>query len=184
MKSDDACGHFCITHIRTKYGMAISTIPNVTSRIVLDTKYGKIIKVRPEINGTTFFCLLPYTKKPSPIEPKTKPQRRDDASNTALKPPNDEVIGWTQTRPTRRERNIARRARDARALPHHGPLHWMVRSHIAYLQPSSRSKCTFASHSTANTKDPTLSPSIMTIIWRTRKSHCRSARYAETAAIR
>ena len=81
---------FCIAQIRTKYGIAISTIPNVTSRIVLDTKYGKTIKASPETNGTTFFCLLPYTKKPSPIEPKSKPQRRDDVSNTVLKPPNDE----------------------------------------------------------------------------------------------
>jgi hypothetical protein len=73
-------------HILTKYGIAISTIPNVTSRIVLDTKYGKIISVRPVTNGTTVFCLLPYAKKPSPIEPKSRPQRRDDVSNTVLKP--------------------------------------------------------------------------------------------------
>jgi len=79
-------GLFCIGHILTKYGIAISTIPNVTSRIVLDTKYGKIIKASPVTNGTTFFCLLPYTKKPSPIEPKSKPQRRDDVSNAVLKP--------------------------------------------------------------------------------------------------
>ena len=77
---------FWLGHILTKYGIAISTIPNVTSRIVLDTKYGKIIKASPVTNGTTLFCLLPYTKKPSPIEPKSKPQRRDDVSNTVLKP--------------------------------------------------------------------------------------------------
>jgi len=77
---------FCIGHILTKYGIAISTIPNETSRIVLDTKYGKIIKASPVTNGTTLFCLLPYTKKPSPIEPKSKPQRRDDVSNTVLTP--------------------------------------------------------------------------------------------------
>jgi hypothetical protein len=76
----------CIVHILTKYGIAIRAIPNVTSRIVLDTKYGKIIKASPVTNGTTLFCLLPYTKKPSPIEPKSKPQRRDDVSNTVLKP--------------------------------------------------------------------------------------------------
>src|SRR5256885_11971021 len=38
------------------------------------------------------------------------------------------------------------------------PAQTFVRSHAAYFQPSSPSKCTFASHSTANTKDPTLSP--------------------------
>jgi len=64
----------------------MSTIPNVTSRVVLDTKSGKIIKASPVTNGTTLFCLLPYTKKPSPIEPKSKPQRRDDVSNSVLKP--------------------------------------------------------------------------------------------------
>jgi hypothetical protein len=87
----------------------------VTSRIVLDTKYGKIIKARPETNGTTFFCLLPYTKKPSPIEPKSKPQRRADVSNTILKLPDDEV-----------ERPDAD-ASNAPALPHHGPLQPIVR---------------------------------------------------------
>jgi hypothetical protein len=82
----------------------MSAIPNVTSRIVLDTKYGKIIKARPETNGTTVFCLLPYTKKPSPIEPKSKPQRRDDVSNKA---PNDEV-----------ERRAASPARGEGTLPY------------------------------------------------------------------
>ena len=83
LKNTTMCA--CVGHILTKYGIAISAIPNVTSRMVLDTKYGKIIKARPETNGTTVFCLLPYTKKPSPIEPKSKPQRRDDVSNTVLK---------------------------------------------------------------------------------------------------
>lgn len=50
----------------------------MTSRVVFGTKYGKIIKARPVSSGTTVFCLLPYTKKPSPIEPKSKPQRSVD----------------------------------------------------------------------------------------------------------
>jgi hypothetical protein len=76
-------------HIRTKYGIAMSPIPSMTSRVVLETKYGKIIKVSPQTSGTTLFCLLPYTKKPSPIEPNSNPQRRDDVS----KAPNGEVGG-------------------------------------------------------------------------------------------
>jgi len=65
----------------------MSAIPSVTSRAVLETKYGKIIRVRPQTSGTTLFCLLPYTKKPSPIDPNNNPQRRDDVS----KAPNGEV---------------------------------------------------------------------------------------------
>jgi hypothetical protein len=56
----------------------------VTSRIVLETKYGKIIRATPQASGTTVFCRLPYTKKPSPIEPNNNPQRRDDASKKRL----------------------------------------------------------------------------------------------------
>ena len=36
------------------------------------------------------------------------------------------LSGRMQTRPRRRERKIAKRARRARALPHHGPLQPMV----------------------------------------------------------
>src|ERR1700739_3029584 len=64
-------------------------IPSMTSRAMLETKYGKIIRVRPQTSGTTLFCLLPYTKKPSPIEPNSNPQRRDDVS----KAPNGEGGG-------------------------------------------------------------------------------------------
>jgi hypothetical protein len=46
-------------HSLTKYGIAISAIPIVMSRIVLETRYGKIIKATPQINGTTAFCLRP-----------------------------------------------------------------------------------------------------------------------------
>jgi hypothetical protein len=65
--------------------MAISASPNMTRTIVLETKYGKIINARPVTIGTTVLCLLPYTKKPSPIEPKSKPQRRVDVSIATLK---------------------------------------------------------------------------------------------------
>ena len=65
-------------HSRTKYGIAVSATPKATSSRVLETKYGKIIKATPVTSGTTLFCLLPYTKKASPIEPKSKPQRRVD----------------------------------------------------------------------------------------------------------
>jgi hypothetical protein len=64
-------------------------IPSTTSRAMLETKYGKIIRVRPQTTGTTLFCLLPNTKKPSPIEPNSNPQRRDDVS----KAPNGEGGG-------------------------------------------------------------------------------------------
>lgn len=52
--------------------------------MVLETKYGKIISARPQANGTTVFCRLPYTKKPNPIEPNSNPQRRDDVSKKLL----------------------------------------------------------------------------------------------------
>src|ERR1700739_15614 len=67
----------------------MSAIPSMTSRAMLETKYGKIIRVRPQTSGTTLFCLVPYTKKASPIEPNSNPQRRDDVS----KAPNGEVEG-------------------------------------------------------------------------------------------
>jgi hypothetical protein len=51
---------------------------------VLETKYGKIIRATPQASGTTVFCRLPYTKKPSPIEPNSNPQRRDDVSKKPL----------------------------------------------------------------------------------------------------
>jgi hypothetical protein len=47
---------------------------------VFETKYGKIIRATPQASGMTSFCRLPYTKKPSPIDPKSSPQRRDDVS--------------------------------------------------------------------------------------------------------
>jgi len=57
----------------------MSATPIATRRMVLETKYGKIISVSPQTSGTTAFCLLPYTKKPSPNDPKSKPQRSQDS---------------------------------------------------------------------------------------------------------
>jgi hypothetical protein len=56
----------------------------MTSRVVLETIYGKIIRATPQASGTTLFCRLPYTKKPSPIDPNSNPQRRDDVSKERL----------------------------------------------------------------------------------------------------
>jgi hypothetical protein len=64
--------------ILTKYGMATSVTPIATRGMVPETKYGKPIRTRPQIRGTIAFCLLPYTKKPNPIELNNKLQRRDD----------------------------------------------------------------------------------------------------------
>ena len=61
---------------------------------MLETKYGKIIRATPHASGTTVFWRLPYTKKPSPIEPNSNPQRRDDVSNAVVKSlSNGEVEG-------------------------------------------------------------------------------------------
>ena len=57
----------------------------MTSSIVFDTKYGKIIRAMPQASGTTVFCRRPYTKKPSPIDPNSNPQRRDDVSIGVVK---------------------------------------------------------------------------------------------------
>jgi hypothetical protein len=55
------------------------------SRKVLETKYGKIIKAKPQTNGTTALCFRPYMKKPNPIEPNSKPQISNEVSNGATK---------------------------------------------------------------------------------------------------
>ena len=59
----------------------MSAIPIATRRIVLEMKYGKIMRASPQIRGTTAFCLLPYMKKPSPTEPKIKSQKIHDVLN-------------------------------------------------------------------------------------------------------
>ena len=51
--------------------------------MVLEIKYGKIMSANPQISGTTAFCLFPYTKNPSPIEPNSNPQRSHDSLNSA-----------------------------------------------------------------------------------------------------
>jgi hypothetical protein len=53
----------------------------MTSRILLEMKYGKMIKATPQASGTIVFCRLPYTKKPSPIEPNSNPHRKDEVFN-------------------------------------------------------------------------------------------------------
>jgi len=58
----------------------MSATPSMTSSVVFETKYGKIIKATPQTSGTTVFCRLLYTKKPRPIDPNSNPQRRDDVS--------------------------------------------------------------------------------------------------------
>lgn len=59
----------------------MSAPPIATRRIVLETKYGKNIRASPQKSGTTAFCFLPYMKKPSPIEPNSKPHRSQDSFN-------------------------------------------------------------------------------------------------------
>jgi hypothetical protein len=44
-------------------------------------KYGKIMRINPQIIGTMAFCLFPYMKKPNPIEPKIRPQKSHDVLN-------------------------------------------------------------------------------------------------------
>jgi hypothetical protein len=46
--------------------------------MVPDTKYGKIIRARPQTRGTTRLCFLPYIKNPSPIDPNNKPHRSEE----------------------------------------------------------------------------------------------------------
>jgi hypothetical protein len=48
-----------VAHSLTKYGIAMSVIPMVMSRMVLETKYGTIIRATPQINGTTALCFRP-----------------------------------------------------------------------------------------------------------------------------
>ena len=52
---------------------------------MFETKYGKIIRATPQTSGTTVLCRLPYTKKPSPIEPNSSPHRRAEVSKCVSK---------------------------------------------------------------------------------------------------
>ena len=65
----------------------MSPAPSMTSRIVFETKYGKIMRATPQTSGTTVLCRLPYTKKASPIDPNSNPHRRDDVSKCVSKAP-------------------------------------------------------------------------------------------------
>src|SRR5437870_9628018 len=111
----------------------------MTSRIGLETKYGKIISATPQASGTTVFWRLPYTKKPSPIEPNSNPQRRDDVSNAVVKRLTVKLSGRTQARPMGRERRITKRARGAQPPPRHGPLEPMVSQQSIPSRPDTQS---------------------------------------------
>ncbi len=60
----------------------MSIAPIATRTMVLEIKYGKIMSANPQTIGTAAFCFLPYTKNPSPIEPKSNPQRSQDSFNS------------------------------------------------------------------------------------------------------
>ncbi len=49
------------------------------------------MRAKPQTSGTTAFCLFPYTKKPSPIEPKSNPQRSQDSFNVVSMSPDVKV---------------------------------------------------------------------------------------------
>jgi len=49
------------------------------SSSVPETKYGNTISASPHASGTIARCFLPYTKKPSPIDPNSMPQSSVDA---------------------------------------------------------------------------------------------------------
>ena len=89
---------------------------------MLETKYGKTIRATPQASGTTIFCRLPYTKKPSPIEPNSNPQRRDDVSKVVVKRLTVKLRGRTTTPARRRGRTLSPDARGAKPLTPHGPL--------------------------------------------------------------
>ena len=99
----------------------------MTSRIVLETKYGKIIRATPQANGTTLFCRLPYTKKPSPMEPNSNPQSRDDVSKKRL---TVKLRGRPEAPTKRRGRTLSSRARGADPLDVHGPLQRLLGADI------------------------------------------------------
>src|SRR5437016_14340758 len=99
----------------------------MTSRIVLETKYGKIIRATPQASGTTLFCRLPYTKKPSPIEPNSNPQRKDDVSKKRL---TVKLRGRPEAPTKRRGRTLSSRARGADPLDVHGPLQRLLGADI------------------------------------------------------
>ena len=80
---------------------------------MLETKYGKIIKARPVTSGTTVFCRLPYTKKASPIEPKSRPHKRVEVFIATPERLTMSLIGRAHASAARQERRIAQRAHGA-----------------------------------------------------------------------
>jgi len=107
--------------------------------MVLETKYGKTIKARPETSGTTVFCRLPYTKKPSPIEPKSRPQTRDDVSNAVLMRLTVNLSGRAMRPDQRRGRKQSSSTRGAEPPTHQGPLQRLLgRIDCFRLQPTTQ----------------------------------------------
>ena len=90
--------------------------------MVFETKYGKIIRATPHTSGTTAFCRLPYTKKPSPIDPNSNPQRRDEVSIAIVKRLTAKLRGRPEAPLKRRGRTLASRARGATTQAVHGSL--------------------------------------------------------------
>jgi hypothetical protein len=83
---------------------------------VLETKYGKIIKATPVTSGTTVFCRFPYTKKASPIEPKSRPQRRVEVFIATSERLTSRLSGRAEAFDTRHQRKIAQCAHGASLL--------------------------------------------------------------------
>ena len=116
----------------------MSATPSMTSRIVLETKYGKIIRATPQTSGTTVLCRLPYTKKPSPIEPNSNPQRRDDVSNPFVKRLTVKLRGRTEVPGHGAEGAQFLSARGAKPQAHHGTLQRLLGAGITKLNNGAR----------------------------------------------
>ena len=106
---------------------------------MFETKYGKIIRATPQASGTIVFCRLPYTKKPSPIEPNSNPQRRDDVSNAFVKRLTGNLRGRAHASDQSRGGTLSSRTRGAKQITHHGPLQRLLGgSGITKLNDSAR----------------------------------------------
>ena len=116
----------------------------MTSSIVFETKYGKIISATPQTSGTTVFCRLPYTKKPSPIDPNTNPQRRNDVSNGVVQRLTVELSG----RPEELRAHHSQFARSGRQAPSlttvHGPLQRLLEDALIEATVRARLCCSKA----------------------------------------
>ena len=60
-------------YLLIKKGKPTNKIPVVTRINTFEMKYGIIINPIPLISGIITFCFFPYTKNPSPIDPKITP---------------------------------------------------------------------------------------------------------------